>query len=56
VTKDYYTNYAGSRSYAELVAQFLANIDDWRGEEDWFAARVFRAASEWVRRAYKRWW
>ncbi len=53
VTKDYYTNYAGSRSYAELVAQFLANIDDWRGEEDWFAARVFRAASEWVRRAYK---
>lgn len=54
VTKDYYSNYAGSRSYADLVAQFLANIDDWRGEEDWFAARVFKAAVNWVKNAYRK--
>jgi len=54
VTKDYYTNYAGGRSYAELVAQFLANIDDWRGEDDWFAARVFGAAIDWVRDASRK--
>ena len=54
VTRDYYTNYTGSRSYAELVAQFLANIDDWKSEEDWFAAKVFRAAVEWVREASRK--
>jgi hypothetical protein len=54
VTKDYYANYAGGRSYAELVAQFLANIDDWKSEEDWFAAKVFRAAAEWVREASRK--
>jgi arylsulfatase A-like enzyme len=28
----------------------LANVQDWRGEEDWFASRTFGAATRWLER------
>ncbi len=35
--------------WIKLIEQYLANVDDFEEEDDWFAARVFEESSSWLR-------
>ena len=43
-----YVNENYTERYRRLVARFLANTDDFKSEEDYFPARVFKEAAEWL--------
>ncbi len=45
-----YVNGNYTEEWRRLVARFLANTDDFEGEEDYFPARVVREAVEWLER------
>jgi len=45
-----YVNGNYSQEWRELVHQFLANTDEFKKQEDWFASRVFAEASRWLKR------
>lgn len=45
-----YVNARYTDEWRQRVAQFLANTDQFRTEEDWFAARVVDDAITWLRR------
>ncbi|MBX6772643.1 MAG: sulfatase [Chloroflexi bacterium] len=47
---DAYVNAHYPEIWRRRVAQFLANTDDFRSEEDWFAPQVVRLAVEWLRK------
>jgi len=44
-----YVNQGYDENFRRYVQRFLANIDDFESEEDWFAAKVFKEASKWLR-------
>jgi len=48
-TEDYVDERFDNR-WRRLVDRFNANTEDFRAEEDWFSARVFNTAAEWLRR------
>src|SRR5918995_1183960 len=50
---DQMTAPGNSRSMEDKVRQYLANTQDRRSEEDWFAPRVFTMASEFLKTADK---
>ncbi len=45
-----YVNENYPESWRRLVAQFLANTDEFAGEEDWFASKVVDEAISWLRK------
>jgi arylsulfatase A-like enzyme len=45
-----YVNRHYTEEWRQRVAQFLANTDEFRSEEDWFAARVMAEAVDWLRK------
>jgi arylsulfatase A-like enzyme len=45
---DNYVNENYDEVWRRRVAQFLSNTDGFQSEEDWFAARVFDEATEWL--------
>jgi arylsulfatase A-like enzyme len=45
-----YVNAAYDKTWRDRVAQYLANTDDFKGEGDWFAAKVVETASDWLTR------
>ncbi|MHB0875037.1 MAG: sulfatase [Anaerolineae bacterium] len=47
---DDYVNANYPPIWRDRVTQFLANTDDFRGEEDWFAAKVVDEAIHWLER------
>jgi len=47
--EDFINDAMKKRNWDKLVEKFLANIDDFEREEDWFAAKVFRKAAEWIK-------
>lgn len=44
-----YVNKNYTEQWKKLVARFLANTEDFKGEEDWFPAKVFSEAIKWLR-------
>ena len=53
---DGYVNEKYTERWRRIIAKYLANTDDFKKEEDYFPARVFREAAEWLEknRVYKR--
>lgn len=47
---DDYVNESFPDIWRARVAQFLANTDDFKTADDWFAPQVFRSASDWLKR------
>jgi len=44
-----YVNEKYDERWRKLVERYLANIDDFESEEDWFPAKVFHEASKWLK-------
>ncbi|MEM0003594.1 MAG: sulfatase [Thermoproteota archaeon] len=44
-----YVNENYTEQWKKLIAQFLANTEDFKNEEDWFPAKVFSEAIKWLK-------